>query len=109
MSSIEERPEFEPAELALIGTVRTGRVIAVFRWGVIVDLGLSRLGFVDPLYIDDGDVYTVGQTVEGELSSLEDGGQKFWVRPLDQIPLGDRYRSRRQDLSRQETDSDDQL
>jgi hypothetical protein len=42
VSSIEERREFEPAELALIGTIRTGRVIAVFRCGVIVDFGLSR-------------------------------------------------------------------
>jgi hypothetical protein len=58
--SSDENMQVGEAERALVGTVVDGVVKAVFRWGVIVDLGLSRVGFIDPLYIDDGDRYEVG-------------------------------------------------
>jgi hypothetical protein len=77
-------------ELALLGTLVEGRVIDVFYWGVWVDLGLSCVGFIDALYIDDDDHYVVGDTVIGYLSSFDEKTGKFWVRPPGQKPVGER-------------------
>lgn len=86
MSSISED------ERALLGTVVTGTVRAVFRWGVIVDLGLSHDGFVDPLYIDDEHHYEPGRQVRAYLSTFDEKQQKFWLRPPGQTPVAERLR-----------------
>jgi hypothetical protein len=81
-------------ESRLLGTLVEGTVIAVFRWGVILDLGLSHVGLIDALYIDDDDRYAVGDTVTGYLSSFNEGMSKFWVRPPGQKPIEERLRDK---------------
>ncbi|WP_141854424.1 hypothetical protein [Kribbella jejuensis] len=66
-------------------------VIAAFRWGIIVDLKLSHVGFIDALYIEDGDDYVVGDTVRGHLTEFNPDMEKFWIRPPGQVPIADRY------------------
>jgi hypothetical protein len=78
-------------ERSLIGSVVEGRVLAVFRWGVIVDLGLSHVGLIDALYIDDGDNYAVGEIVSGYLTEFNTRMEKFWIRPIGQVPISERY------------------
>lgn len=79
-------------ERALLGTLVEGRVIAVFRWGIIVDLGLSHVGLIDALYIDDDDNYAVDDVVTGYLSSFNELMEKFWLRPPGQVPIDERLR-----------------
>jgi ribosomal protein S1 len=86
----DEPPLITPEERALIGTLVTGTVEAVFRWGVIVNLGLTHPGYIDPLYIEDTDRYVVGQVVEAYLSSFNASQRKFWLRPPGQIPVAER-------------------
>jgi transcriptional accessory protein Tex/SPT6 len=76
--------EVSEAEMRLVGSIVEGEATAVFRWGVIVDLGLSRDGLIDVLYIDDDDNY-----------------QEFILRPPGQVPLAERLRraQERRDLS----------
>jgi hypothetical protein len=80
-------------ELDLVGTDVAGTVDAVFRWGVIVDLGLSRVGFIDVLYIDEIGDYQVGQNVVATLASYDPNKDKFLLRPHGQIPISDRLRA----------------
>lgn len=87
-----------PQEAALIGDLIEGTVEAVFRWGVIVNLGLSRVGLIDALYIDDDDSYRVGDKVAGYLESFDDQKQKFIIRPLGQESLSDRLRKKGFDI-----------
>lgn len=77
-------------EHGLIGKIIEGRVEAVFRWGVIVDLGLSRVGLIDALYIDDDDEYYAGQKVSGYMDCFDEKKNEFILRPPTQIPLADR-------------------
>ncbi len=86
------------AERALLGTLVTGTVQAVFRWGVIVDLGLSHVGFIDPLYIDDGEHYEVGQQVRAHLSTFDEQQRKFWLRPPGQVSVAERLRRKGHDV-----------
>ncbi|MFF5076328.1 hypothetical protein ACFY36_04705 [Actinoplanes sp. NPDC000266] len=81
-------------ELERIGQSARGRVVAVFRWGVFLDLGLSRPGLIDALYIDDGDVYVEDQIVEVVLDSFDDQKDKFIARPPSQTPLTERLRKK---------------
>ncbi|TCC36935.1 hypothetical protein [Kribbella sindirgiensis] len=78
-------------ERSLMGSIVEGRVLAVFRWGVIVDLGLSHVGLIDALYIDDGDMYVVGGVARGYLTEFNPGMEKFWIRPLGKTPIKERY------------------
>ena len=79
-------------EQRLIGEMIDGEVEAVFRWGIIVDLGLSRVGLIDALYIDDEDNYQVGDRVSGYLDCFDEQKEKFILRPPDQISLAERLR-----------------
>ncbi|MFF8100883.1 hypothetical protein ACF07S_14095 [Streptomyces sp. NPDC016640] len=79
-------------EALLIGKTIEGEVEAVFRWGVIVNLGLSRVGLIDALYVDDGDNYQVGDRISGHLDSFDEQKDKFIFRPPGQIPLSERLR-----------------
>jgi predicted RNA-binding protein with RPS1 domain len=81
-----------PDEERLIGQLVEGVVEAVFRWGVIVELGLSRKGLIDALYIDDGDDYQVGDRVEATLTSLDENKDKILLLPKGQTPVADRLR-----------------
>ncbi|MEV6867419.1 S1 RNA-binding domain-containing protein [Streptosporangium subroseum] len=85
-------PELSEHERDLITNLVEGRVEAVFRWGVIVDLGLSRVGLIDALYIDDHDNYSVGDTVAAYLDAFDEQKQKFILRPPDQEPLSERLK-----------------
>lgn len=87
-------PKISKDEAALLGTLVEGTVIAVFRWGVIVDLGLSCVGLIDVLYIDDHDSYEVGDVVSAYLSSFSEGMEKFWLRPPGQVPISERLRQK---------------
>lgn len=82
-------------ERGLIGRIVEGRVEAVFRWGVIVDLELSRVALIDALYVDDGDKYYVGQKISGYLDCFDAKKNEFILRPLSQIPLADRLSRQR--------------
>lgn len=79
-------------ERALLGSLVDGRVVAVFNWGVVVDLQLSHVGFIDPLYIDDDDHYSVGDRVTAYLSTFDEKMEKFWLRPPGQVPVSERLR-----------------
>ncbi|MFF1739256.1 S1 RNA-binding domain-containing protein [Streptomyces mirabilis] len=83
-------------EQRLIGEMVDGEVEAVFRWGIIVDLGLSRVGLIDALYIDDEDNYQVGDRVSGYLDCFDEQKEKFILRPPDQISLAERLRRARE-------------
>lgn len=87
----DDLSELPEAERALIGTIVRGQVVDVQRWGVLVDVKLSQLGFIDPLYIDDGCHYVVGQDVEAYVSSYQARTRKYWLRPLGQVPISERY------------------
>ncbi len=80
-------------ELGLIGDDVAGTVEAVFRWGVIVNLGLSKVGFIDALYVDNASDYQVGQKVTAILASYDSNKDKFLLRPHGQIPISDRLRA----------------
>ncbi|KRD40428.1 hypothetical protein ASE27_05925 [Oerskovia sp. Root918] len=83
-------------EQRLIGSLMEGEVIAVFRWGIILNLGLSRVGLTDALYIDDGDHYQVGDRVRGYLDCFDEQKNKFIFRPPHQVSVTERLeRSRR--------------
>ena len=82
-------------EQRLIGEMIDGEIEAVFRWGIIVDLGLSRVGLIDALYIDTGDNYQVGDRVSGYLDCFDEQKDKFILRPPNQIPLAERLRRAR--------------
>lgn len=94
----DKRAEISDAERALIGTLVTGTVEAVFRWGVIVDLGLSHVGFIDPLYVDEDSHYEVGQPVRAYLTTFDEQQAKFWLRPPGQMPVADRLRNKGHDV-----------
>lgn len=79
-------------EQRLIGEMVDGEIEAVFRWGVIVDLGLSHVGLIDALYVDDGDNYRVGDRVSGYLDCFDEQKEKFILRPPGQVPLAERLR-----------------
>lgn len=91
-------PSSHAAEVDRIGQLVSGRVLAVFRWGVILDLNLSRLGLVDAIYIDDGDLYVDGQHVEVYLDGFDEQKDKFIARPPGQVPLVERLRQKGFDL-----------
>jgi predicted RNA-binding protein with RPS1 domain len=86
------------AERALIGTMVDGTIKVVHRWGVFVDLGLSHLGFIDPLYIEDDDHYQVGAQVSAELSNYDDQREIFWLLPPGQVPVAERLRRAGHDI-----------
>ena len=79
-------PSSDRLESERIGQIALGRVVAVFRWGVILDLGLSRLGLIDALYIDDCDAYAEGRSVEVLLDSFDKRKYKFIAKPPRQTP-----------------------
>lgn len=81
-------------EAELVGTVVEGTVLAVFRWGVIVDLQLSHVGLIDVLYVDDDDHYSVGDRVSGHLTDYNELMGQFWLRPLGQVPVSERIRKK---------------
>lgn len=77
-------------ERALIGKMVSGEVEAVFRWGIIVDLSLSRVGLIDALYIDNEDHYEVGDRVDCHLDCFDEAKEKFILRPPGQTSLAER-------------------
>jgi ribosomal protein S1 len=84
---------------ALVGSLVEGTVEAVFRWGIIVDLGFPSRGFIDPLYIDDDDPYEVGQRVRAYVVSVDaDAQRKLRLRPPGQTPVADRLRQQGHDV-----------
>lgn len=87
--------------MGLIGSIVEGDAIAVFHWGVIVDLGLSYVGLIDVLYIEDDDNYQVGDRVSCYLERFDKQKRKFILRPPRQVPLAERLRRIREqrDLS----------
>lgn len=78
------KPEF--------GKLVTGVVEAVFRWGVIVNLGLDHVGLIDVLYIEDDDEYVVGQDVTAYLDVFDEKKSKYILRPPGQTPLIERLK-----------------
>lgn len=88
--------EVNEADLRLMGHLVEGEAVAVFPWGVIVDLGLSRDGLIDVLYIDDDDNYQVGDHVSCYLDCFDEMKNKFILRPPGQVPLAERLRLARE-------------
>jgi hypothetical protein len=93
MPEADPRPE----DRALIGTLMQGTVLRVFPWGIVVDLGLGRVGLIDVLYIDDDDEYAVGQAVSGYLTDINDK-LEHRLRPPHQTPVIDRLRAAGHDI-----------
>ena len=81
-------------ERGLLGALVEGTVLAVFRWGVIVDLNMSHVGLIDALYVDDDDYYEVGDRVSGYLTHFDERMEKFWLRPPGQISVSERLRQK---------------
>jgi hypothetical protein len=88
----------EGPDLSIVGATVEAKVIAVFHWGVILDLGLSKMGLIDALYIDDGDEYAVGEAAMVVLDDFDEQKDKFIARPPTQIPLVDRLRAKGHDV-----------
>jgi hypothetical protein len=105
MAALE--PTVTEAEQALIGSLVTGRVAAVFRWGVIVDLGLSHVGHIDPLYIDDDDHYEVDQEIRAYLTGS--CNYQFSLRPPGQVPIAERLRRKGYEVEGDPWDGDPEL
>ncbi|WP_327728408.1 S1 RNA-binding domain-containing protein [Streptomyces sp. NBC_00487] len=84
--------EVPEAYLLLVGSIVEGEAIAVFHWGVIVDLGLPYVGLIDVLYIEDDDNYQVGDRVSCYLDAFDEMKNKFILRPPGQVPLVERLR-----------------
>lgn len=84
----------DDVEVDRIGGRVNAKVVAVFRWGVILDAQLSRPALIDALYIDDDDHYDVGDVVEVYLDTFDVQKDKFIARPPHQIPLLDRLRAK---------------
>ena len=78
----------------VFGKLVTGKIEAVFGWGVIVDLNMMKLGLIDSLYIDDDDHYTEGDPVTCVLDGFDVVKNKFILRPPAQIPLMERLYGR---------------
>jgi ribosomal protein S1 len=90
-------PDAYPEDRALIGTLLRGTVLRVFAWGIVVDLGRSRIGLIDSLYIDDDDAYEVGQVVSGYLTDINEK-KEYRLRPPQQTPVIDRLRAAGHDI-----------
>lgn len=71
-----------------------GRPSPSFTGGIIVDLGLSWVGLIDVLYIEDDDIYQVGDRVSCCLEYFDEKKRKFILRPPGQVPLAERLRRR---------------
>ncbi len=84
-------------EEALVDTLMQGTVTAVFPFGIVVDLGASRVGLIDVLYVDDDDVYVVGQQVSAFLTCINEKGE-YRLRPPHQVPVIDRLRAAGHDI-----------
>ncbi|MEU5099020.1 hypothetical protein [Streptomyces sp. NPDC020996] len=93
--------EVNAVDLRLMGHLVEGEVVAVFRWGVIVDLRMSWVGLIDVLYIEDDDNCQVGDRVSCYLECFDKQKRKFILRPPGQVPLAERLRRIRElrDLS----------
>ena len=87
-------PDSAIPELAAVGSTTAARVVAVFRWGVILDLGPSGLGLIDALYIDDEDQYSVDQVVTVVLDEFDEMKDKFIARPPGKTALVERLRAK---------------
>ncbi|MEU3625875.1 hypothetical protein [Amycolatopsis coloradensis] len=85
-------------EIRQLGRLVDAKVAAVFRWGVIVDINLSRPGLIDALYVDDSDSYVVDDVVRVYLDSYDRQKDKIIARPPHQVPLLDRLREKGFDL-----------
>lgn len=97
MSAEPSRRRQAPSEeQALVGTLMRGAVTAVFPWGVVVDLGDSRAGLIDVLYVDDDDDYQVGQPVSAYLTCINEK-LEYRLRPPGQVPVIDRLGAARPD------------
>lgn len=83
-----------PLQLTPAGQPIRGVVRAVFRWGVIVDLGADFVGLIDALYIDDDDSYVTGQTVITHLDRFDDRKLKYILRPPGQVPIIERLKAK---------------
>jgi ribosomal protein S1 len=92
--SDDDNMQVGEAERALIGAIIEGTVAAVFRWGVIVELGLSHVGFIDALYVDDDDRYEVGDKISVYLTRFDARQNKFWLRPPGQTPVSERLQQK---------------
>lgn len=73
-----------------IGRSAEGTVIAVFRWGIILEVGLSRVGLIDALYLDGSHEYVVGHVVTVIIDHFDEVKDKFLARPPSQIRIRDR-------------------
>lgn len=70
----------------------------MFTWGVIVDIGLSCLALIDALYVDDGDVYIVGDEIQAHLDHFDEMKREFLLRPEGQERVADRLRRKGFDI-----------
>jgi ribosomal protein S1 len=80
-------------EQALVGSLVEGEVEAVFTWGVIIDLGMSHVGLIDALYVDDDDDYQVGDRVSVYLDSFDSKKNEFILRPPGQVSVAERLKN----------------
>ena len=79
-----------------LGELVTGTVEAVHAYGVFVDLGLDHIGHIDPFYIDDTDVYDIGDRVEVYLVAFHEHNGEYELRPKGKMSLSEWLRRNRE-------------
>lgn len=84
----------------LVGELVTGSVKEVHTCGVFVDLGLDHIGHIDPIHIDDTDVYDIGDRVEAYLVGFREHNGQYELRPKGKAPLSERLRKKEQEKGR---------
>lgn len=85
---------------SLVGELVIGTVVEVHVCGVFVDLGLDHIGHIDPIHIDDTDVYDIGDRVEAYLVGFREHDGQYELRPKGKVPLSERLRQREQEKKR---------
>ena len=80
----------------LMGALVAGTVAAVYKFGVLVDLGLDYVGFIDPVFIGD-DVYEEGERVEAYVVGFRAENRQYELRPKGVISLPEWLRQRSAD------------
>jgi ribosomal protein S1 len=79
-----------------MGALVVGTVAAVYRFGVLVDLGLDHMGFIDPIFIGD-DVYEEGDHIEAYVVGFRAENRQYELRPKGMMSLPEWLRQRSKD------------
>lgn len=85
-----------PSALDRIGELVAGVVTGVARHGVFIDIGADHIGHIDPIYIDTGDFYKVGDRVIVYLEGYSKASKEYRLRPQGKLTMAEWLRERRE-------------